>query len=69
MKKLRFLLSLTNDDNDYQVEQASSARVAALKLGIEVEIVNAKNDGIAQSQQLLKQNPVLHQPATGRHFL
>ena len=53
MKKLRFLLSLTNDDNDYQVEQAASARAAALKLGIEVEIVNARNDGIAQSQQLL----------------
>jgi ribose transport system substrate-binding protein len=53
MKKLRFLLSLTNDDNDYQVEQAASARTAALKLGIEIEIVNARNDGIAQSQQLL----------------
>jgi len=23
MKKLRFLLSLTNDDNDYQIEQTS----------------------------------------------
>src|SRR5882724_6932813 len=53
MKKLRFLLSLTNDDNDYQIEQASSARGAALKLGVEVEIVNARNDGILQSQQLL----------------
>lgn len=53
MKKLRFLLSLTNDDNDYQIEQASSARAAALKLGVEVEIVHAKNDGIVQSQQLL----------------
>ena len=53
MKKLRFLLSLTNDDNDYQIEQAASARAAALKLGIEIEVVNARNDGIAQSQQLL----------------
>jgi ribose transport system substrate-binding protein len=53
MKKLRFLLSLTNDDNDYQIEQASSARAAALKLGVEVAIVHARNDGIVQSEQLL----------------
>ena len=53
MKKARFLLSLTNDDNDYQIEQASAARQAALKLGVELEIVYAKNDGIVQSQQLL----------------
>ena len=53
MKKLRFLLSLTNDDNDYQVEQASVARQAADKLGIDLVIVHAGNDGIVQSQQLL----------------
>jgi ribose transport system substrate-binding protein len=53
MRKLRFLLSLTNDDNDYQIEQASAARRAAVKFGIDLEIVNAKNDGILQSQQLL----------------
>jgi len=53
MKKLRFLLSLTNDDNDYQVEQTSAARHAARKLGIELEIVYAGNEGIVQSQQLL----------------
>jgi len=53
MKKLRFLLSLTNDDNDYQVEQLSAAQQAARKLGVELEIVYARNDGIVQSQQLL----------------
>jgi ribose transport system substrate-binding protein len=53
MKKLRFLLSLTNDDNDYQIEQAAAARRAAAKLGVELEIGHAKNDGILQSQQLL----------------
>jgi ABC-type sugar transport system substrate-binding protein len=53
MKKLRFLLSLTNDDNDYQVEQSSAAQQAARKLGIELQIVHAANDGIVQSQQLL----------------
>lgn len=72
MKKLRFLLSLTNDDNDYQIEQASSARAAALKLGVEVEIIHAKNDGIVQSQQLLdriqsstnpRPNAILFEPA------
>ena len=53
MKKLRFLLSLTNDDNDYQVEQTSAAQQAARKLGVNLEIVYARNDGIVQSQQLL----------------
>src|SRR5215813_10788829 len=53
MKKLRFLLSLTNDDNDYQIEQAAAAKKAAAKLGVELEIIHAKNDGILQSQQLL----------------
>ncbi|MBI3476777.1 MAG: sugar ABC transporter substrate-binding protein [Acidobacteria bacterium] len=53
MKKARFLLSLTNDDNDYQVEQASAAKQTAIKRGIELEIIHARNDGIVQSQQLL----------------
>jgi len=53
MKKLSFLLSLTNDDNDYQIEQSAAARSAAGRLGVELEILHAKNDGILQSQQLL----------------
>jgi ABC-type sugar transport system substrate-binding protein len=53
MKKLRFLLSLTNDDNDYQVEQTSAAKHAAQKFGVDLDIVYASNDGIVQSQQLL----------------
>jgi ribose transport system substrate-binding protein len=53
MKKLHFLLSLTNDDNDYQIEQTSAAEHAARKLGVDLEIVYARNDGIVQSQQLL----------------
>jgi ribose transport system substrate-binding protein len=53
MKKLRFLLSLTNDDNDYQIEQASAAELIARKLGVDLEILYAGNDGIRQSQQLL----------------
>jgi len=53
MKKFRFLLSLTNDDNDYQIEQVSAARQAARRLDVELEITHAGNDGILQSQQLL----------------
>ena len=53
MKKLKFLLSLTTDDNDYQIEQAASAQEAARQLGFELEIVYAGNDAITQSQQLL----------------
>jgi ABC-type sugar transport system substrate-binding protein len=54
MKKLRFLLSLTTDENDYQIEQAQSAEVAARKLGVEVQTVYADNDAITQSTQVLK---------------
>ncbi len=53
MKKLRFLLSLTNNDNDYQVEQGAAAQNTARKLGLDLEILHAGNDGIVQSQQLL----------------
>jgi len=53
MKKLRFLLALTSDDDDYQAEQASTAEQAARKLGVELQILFAGSDGIKQSQQLL----------------
>jgi hypothetical protein len=39
MKKLRFLISLTTDDNDYQIEQAQSAEQAARNFGVEVQIL------------------------------
>src|SRR5207244_3650760 len=54
MKKLRFLVSLTTDDNDYQIEQAKSAEQMARKLGADVQIVYADNDAITQSTQILK---------------
>jgi ribose transport system substrate-binding protein len=54
MKKLRFLVSLTTKDNDYQIEQANSAEQAARKVGAEVQIVYADNDAITQSTQILK---------------
>ena len=53
MKKLKFLLSLTTDDNDYQIEQAASAQEAARRLNFDLEIIYAENDAITQSQQLL----------------
>jgi len=54
MKKLRFLVCLTTNDNDYQIEQAQSAEQMARKLGAEVQIVYADNDAITQSTQILK---------------
>ncbi|MGC0772862.1 MAG: substrate-binding domain-containing protein [Candidatus Acidiferrum sp.] len=54
MAKLKFLVSLTNDDNDYQIEQKESATQAAQKTGVEVQIVHAQNDAISQSTQILK---------------
>jgi ribose transport system substrate-binding protein len=54
MQKLRFLVSLTTNDNDYQTEQAMSAEQAAQKFGVDVQVVYAQNDAINQSTQLLK---------------
>jgi ribose transport system substrate-binding protein len=53
MKKLRFLLSLITDDNDYQRQQASAAQETAAGLGVELETIFANSDAIQQSQQLL----------------
>ncbi len=54
MDKLRILVSLTTDDNDYQIEQAQSAEQMARKLGVEIQIAYADNDAITQSTQILK---------------
>jgi ribose transport system substrate-binding protein len=54
VKKLNLLLSLPTDDNDYQVEQANSAKDVARRLNADVQIIHADNDAITQSQQLLK---------------
>ena len=54
MKKLGFLLSLTTNDNDYQMEQAAAGEEAARRAGVELRIIYADNDAINQSQQLLK---------------
>lgn len=54
MSKLKFLVSLTTNDNDYQVEQAHSAEQAARKCGADLQIHYADNDAINQSTQILK---------------
>jgi len=54
MKKLRILVSLTTNDNDYQIEQAKSAEDAGRRLGLDLQIVYADNDAITQSTQILR---------------
>jgi ribose transport system substrate-binding protein len=76
MKRLNFVVSLTNDDNDYQQEQAAAAEKAAQRFSVDVKIVHANNDAVAQSQQLLEyvQNPnlrpdaILFEPCGGTAF-
>jgi ABC-type sugar transport system substrate-binding protein len=77
MKKLNFVLSLTNNDNDYQLEQAAAAEKAARRLDFDLQIVHANNDAVTQSQQLLKfvQAPadsrpdaIVFEPAGGTGF-
>lgn len=55
MKTPRIIVSLTTNDNDYQIEQAKSAEEAARRFGAEVRIIYADNDAINQSTQLLKE--------------
>ena len=54
MEKLKVLLSLITEDNDYQLEQAASAQAAALQLGANVQIIYANNDAVQQTQQVLQ---------------
>jgi len=77
MKRLSFLVSLTNNDNDYQQEQAAMAEKAGRRLGIDVKIIHAGNDALAQSQQLLhyvqdssvvRPDAIVFEPAGGTAF-
>jgi ABC-type sugar transport system substrate-binding protein len=54
MKKLSFVVSLITQDNDFQMEQASSAEETGGRLGVEVKVLFADGDTIQQSQQLLQ---------------
>ncbi len=52
MKKLRVVLALITKNNDYQREQAAVGEATARRLGIELRLVYADNNAIAQTQQL-----------------
>ena len=52
MEKLRFVL-LAVDNNDYQMEQVSSAQSAAARLGIDLDVIHTDHDSIEQSQTVL----------------
>ncbi|MGP8092434.1 MAG: substrate-binding domain-containing protein [Candidatus Sulfotelmatobacter sp.] len=76
-KRLSFLVSLTNNDNDYQQEQAAAAEKAGRRLGVDVKIIHANNDALVQSQQLLQHiqessvahpDAILFEPAGGTAF-
>jgi ribose transport system substrate-binding protein len=54
MAKLKILVSLTTNENDYQIEQAAAAEQAARKCSVDLQIVYADNDAINQSTQILK---------------
>ncbi len=76
MKRLNILVSLTNNDNDYQQEQASAAERAGRRLGVDVKVIHANNDALAQSQQLLqyvqgsltRPDAIMFEPAGGTAF-
>lgn len=72
MPSSRLLLSVPNDNNDYQIEQVKTAREMAARAGVDLEVVYAQDDGILQSQQLLhhiqssaetRPNVVMFEPA------
>ncbi len=54
MSQIKLLLSLTNDDNAYHLEQAVAAERVAHGLGVKLDIRDAENDSILQSQQILQ---------------
>jgi len=77
MKKLSFLVSLTNNENDYQQEQQAAAEKAARRLGVDLKIIHANNDAVTQSQQLLhyiqgtagaRPDAIVFEPAGGTGF-
>ena len=63
MKTLKVVLALITRDNDYQREQASVAETAALRLGIDLQVVYADNDAILQTKQILE---AIHAPEPER---
>ena len=65
MPKMKILVSLITNNNDYQLEQAQDAERTAQKLDVDVQILFADNDAVNQSTQILKavQAPAEDRPA------
>lgn len=53
MKRLRLVVSLPGENN-YLREQEAVARTTAQRLGLDLQVINAKSDPITQSQQVLE---------------
>jgi ribose transport system substrate-binding protein len=53
VKRLRIVVSLPND-NAYQHEQKSVAKSIGLRMGLDLQVIQADDDSKIQSQQLLK---------------
>jgi ribose transport system substrate-binding protein len=53
MKRLRIVVSLPND-NAYQHEQKVVAKSTGQRMGLDLQVIQAEDDSITQSQQLLK---------------
>lgn len=53
VRRIKILVSLSSDKNEAQREMSAVAQEVARKLDVDLEIVNAEGDAIAQSQQLL----------------
>jgi ribose transport system substrate-binding protein len=53
MKKLRIVVSLPND-NAYQHEQKVVAKSIGVRMGLDLQVIQAEDDSKIQSQQLLK---------------
>jgi len=76
MNKLWFVVSLPTLENDFQQHQAKDAELAAAKLGVKVTVLEAGNDSISQSLELLKfvqtraerPNAIVVEPAGGTAF-
>ena len=50
MTRLRVVLALITRDNDYQREQASVGEATAKRLGIDLRVLYAESDAIAQTR-------------------
>jgi ABC-type sugar transport system substrate-binding protein len=53
MKRLSIVISLPGENN-YLREQEAAAKTSAQRLGLDLQVINAKSDPVTQSQQVLE---------------